>query len=133
MATIELRSKQNQSRKSQHAQSWAVNAAKGGRDGSGDSPSRDDGAQLLLVARCLYYATLDLLAVSDDPARDSHRLADPLRRLVWEDHTLAGQVDCARIAAALVSDDPASALDACRHAVRRASMACAANKLGVSP
>ncbi len=123
MATIELCPKRHLSRKASPADTAAVLVAPVSREVSSTSQTGDEGGELLSVARCLYYAMLDLLAGSDDPGRDSHRLTDPLRRVVGEDRTLAGQADCARIAAALVSDDPNAALDACRHAVRRASLA----------
>lgn len=75
-----------------------------------------------VTAACwLYYATLDLLVRSENPARDRHRLVEPLQRLLGESHSPTGQAECAQIAAALASQDPSVALDVCRDSLRRAS------------
>ena len=59
-------------------------------------------------------ATLDLFAASDDPARDRHRLIDPLSQAVAWHKTHRGQTICAELARALSDNAYADALEACR-------------------
>jgi hypothetical protein len=59
-------------------------------------------------------ATLELFRASDDPARDRHRLVDPLSRAVAWHKTHHGQTICAEIAQALAANAYDEALEACR-------------------
>lgn len=59
-------------------------------------------------------ATLDLFKASDDPARDRHRLVDPLSQAVAWHKTQRGQAICAELARALSDNAYADAIAACR-------------------
>lgn len=71
----------------------------------------------LSAAQSLYGATLDLIDRSDNPARDIHRLAAPLSRVVAGQKSRLGQAECALLARSLVRQDHAGALAACRRLI----------------
>ncbi len=71
------------------------------------------GKDALAAAHRLYRATLELLAASDNPARDRHHLAGPLSQVVAGQRTRIGQADCADLARALAACDHPAALNAC--------------------
>jgi hypothetical protein len=80
-------------------------------------------------ARKLEDATIALFKASDNPARDRHRLADPLSHAVAWHKTRRGQELCARLAEALAGNAFASAIAACHELVAHEAD-CAANKQG---
>lgn len=76
--------------------------------------------ELALEAACaLNHATRELIAASNDPARDAFRLLDPLSRMVALQKTRGGQADCAAVAMGLRRGDPDAALEACRRLIDR--------------
>ena len=77
-------------------------------------PVRGD---MLSAAQTLYRAMLDLIDHSDNPARDSHRLAAPLSRVVAGQKSRLGQAECALLARSLARRDHAGALAACRRLI----------------
>ncbi len=78
------------------------------------SETSPPGEQPSLPARSLRRATLALFSVSDDPARDCHRLSVPLSQAVAWHKTRAGQRLCAELAKALAAGNHPAALEVCR-------------------
>ena len=74
-------------------------------------PDRDSASR---PAHALRRATLALFEASDNPARDRHRLVDPLSQAVAWHKTRRGQAICAELAAALAANAHIEALAACR-------------------
>lgn len=76
--------------------------------------ARPSGGPARRPANALKRATLALFRASDDPARDRHRLADPLSQAVAWHKTRRGQALCADLAGALAANAYGEALEACR-------------------